>query len=745
MSTVQRRETSVPVGYGGGKAGPTRPSSSDRGEMEVGDQANISKIATGSPTNRQPQPGLSKSGYPSEPRGGNYPIFQLEEQRLRKTSTATENISAITHEVKKIRTCTTVTSPPKPWSQLWDQPNATSTPEGTSSNISYLDLTWNEEEGRSVKRKRIDKIENASVETRGQPKTYKLQEKIVELIKKLDKETTNMNKMLADKSNVKREIKDISQRIRSVMSQLMTKEIQNILEMKPTEETNKIIYECQNTSKIPKPETREIGCQTEHKNKMRNVVSIAQVREAKTYEKYKQIAQLQWAEGIFKSAHMAEGSPLQANRDADVVVWAQDDEEEEIQKQIFARYPELKDAEGNFSQISIITKLIDRQGLLKVNERLMTKIETDGSEKECFERLVNLKENMLEKSRRKVALYPPNKDSNGSRLRRMLECIFKDTDIKCIIYNRKQESDDERIQMRNYKTKKKKKEFEQTDAIVISQQGKTYSELLKTVKTTFADKPESANKIKTVRQTKDGKMLIVIDKEKVSVVEEIKNILEPEVGNADIQMRTGGKDRLKTLYIKNMDQITTKEEVKGALEKEIGEWKEIYKIGNLRPFQGKNQAITITLTEKEANKLVEKETIKIGLNRCEIYERINVTICYRCWKYGHRTADCKEEEKNYSKHCRNCGTPNHHSKECKEEKKCLTCWKIGHSAGTGSCPKFRFALRAAQQAAKEMRDDKEKERIPASQNPKGYEEQTGKHSPKNDQKQPQTTPNTNKR
>ena len=59
-------------------------------------------------------------------------------------------------------------------------------------------------------------------------------------------------------------------------------------------------------------------------------------------------------------------------------------------------------------------------------------------------------------------------------------------------------------------------------------------------------------------------------------------------------------------------------------------------------------------------------------------------ICYRCQRYGHKAATCRNDAL-----CRRCGRSSHQATECKNTPKCANC-KGPHAASAPNCPLRAF-------------------------------------------------------
>ncbi|XP_057326787.1 uncharacterized protein LOC130668485 [Microplitis mediator] len=110
--------------------------------------------------------------------------------------------------------------------------------------------------------------------------------------------------------------------------------------------------------------------------------------------------------------------------------------------------------------------------------------------------------------------------------------------------------------------------------------------------------------------------------------------------------------------IKEQNDIAYRENLKMSIKKRIK--------GN------KKNGILIVEVDPVTHKvLLEKNKIKLGWNRCRIFDCVSVLRCYKCCGYHHFAKDCTREIK-----CRRCAG-NHLEKECKSDhKKCANCTRM---------------------------------------------------------------------
>lgn len=90
-----------------------------------------------------------------------------------------------------------------------------------------MDLTWDEEKRRSVKRKRDEpSVQKGKECSQDEDKRVSA---VMKLIRSVEKEVRALGKVVRDNSNTKREIKDITQTLRSMTSRSVSTEMQAML------------------------------------------------------------------------------------------------------------------------------------------------------------------------------------------------------------------------------------------------------------------------------------------------------------------------------------------------------------------------------------------------------------------------------------------------------------------------------------------------------------------------------------
>ncbi|XP_018572068.1 uncharacterized protein LOC108911577 [Anoplophora glabripennis] len=152
----------------------------------------------------------------------------------------------------------------------------------------------------------------------------------------------------------------------------------------------------------------------------------------------------------------------------------------------------------------------------------------------------------------------------------------------------------------------------------------------------------AAKGIRTIREGRNGQIVIVPNKADDISAEEVNKSLVPietMVVNT-IKKHLDGKE----IIIRGIDAVTTKEDVVSAVLNKLEIEPQDCKAGNLRPYFECNHSITVTIERSKTDKLLLAGEIKIGLNTCSVTEWIPVTQCYRCWEFGHTRVNCRTEK-----------------------------------------------------------------------------------------------------
>lgn len=150
----------------------------------------------------------------------------------------------------------------------------------------------------------------------------------------------------------------------------------------------------------------------------------------------------------------------------------------------------------------------------------------------------------------------------------------------------------------------------------------------------------------------------------------------------------------KCLHIKDIDADAVEEDIRDALiNAKLIDFQDHLEIKALRPQKNGNQSATILVELSDSTKILGMGKLRVGLNICQVQERLEILRCFRCWAYDHKANRCNGEDR--SKKCHKCTRDGHKARDCNEELFCPHCNENGHAAGNGRCKAFQQALRSA--------------------------------------------------
>ncbi|XP_066157747.1 axoneme-associated protein mst101(2)-like [Euwallacea fornicatus] len=629
--TAQRRETLVPVGEAGEREGPHRPLSSDLSASQTGDQVGMQTRATGTKERK-------KEIQEKTP---------VERQRMRKLST--------------------VVSPPE-----FFTPGKTPERE-RQKNITFLNLTWDEEEHRSIKRKKAEKCEGEVI---GRSPDRKLKGKLKKLLSRMEKEIKNLRKVVKENQNTKKEIKEITENLNSISNGIMTKEIQNILFVDLVEEERQETKGAKMTTSIgTQTERVEYGAATQVGER-----ELEELGEIESLEDFKEVERKKWKKNLFQRTETKVGNPLETGATTVKIVWLEPNDpnmESSIQALYKKRYPDIVEFEEDFEVIEQTLKRRSGQQTNKPAQKII-KIKSEHTDEEVWKYLGKIRDE-TEKDE-EIAMHHLG-NLSMEKLAKMIEVRFRGCGNKISIY-----TTTEKIKETENEPKRR---HEKSYALIVSNKENEYEGTLKKIKGNLMNLPEK-KVIKEIRKTREGNLIITMEKDS-KALETIRKEVQKETG---LKVRESGEYVKRcAVHIKGLEVDVTKEEIQEAIIKTLGmegEHAEEIKIGEIRPNAYGTKAVTVNMKETDANKLVIYRDIRIGLVKCVAEKHMTVKRCYGCGAYDHTKSQCKMEEKGMV--CFRCGENGHSYRECKGDERCPSCKKKGHMAGTGKCPIFREAL-----------------------------------------------------
>lgn len=170
------------------------------------------------------------------------------------------------------------------------------------------------------------------------------------------------------------------------------------------------------------------------------------------------------------------------------------------------------------------------------------------------------------------------------------------------------------------------------------------------------------------RPTRDGGLILSCENEKS--VTSVQSEIQSKLGDNYIVDRPKLLERrIKVVGINECEFNNTEEQIRAKIVKQNDlETNSTLKIRfKSRVFNGRFN-IVFEVDSIAYNKLINKQKVNIGWNRCWVHNDYGIIRCFKCCRYGHQVKDCKEK-----KVCPKC-SEEHDCKDCTStDLKCNNC------------------------------------------------------------------------
>lgn len=504
---------------------------------------------------------------------------------------------------------------------------------------------------------------------------------ILEAIKDLDKE-------ISKSSNTKREIKVTADLLRHLGAKLEREDVSFFFgEVASLRDQVAGAIPRQEPSAKASTTISTQTCAWHREGETATVGSLAGIRSLREFQA---VADLEWEEPVFTNVLVKTGNPLETPHSTVkcVLIEPQDRSmNHSIQRHYRDRFPELAPLEEEYAVLEQRTRRKGPGGESETLQKIV-KIHHNGSEEDLWTKLQALRD----ETRGEEALAIHHVEALPvERLRKLTQAVFRGVIVRVDIFTTPQRKDRERV---STPRKKETKEKATLALEVDVGQKHTFKDILKGVREAVSHQPGSEC-IQALRSTREGKLLIVMDKNEDALARVAKLLDGRNIGGRPV----GHRERMETVHLRGLDGLATREEVLSALEEAVGA-DDGTRVGQLRPNSQNTQAVTVTMAKRLADQLLETGHLRVGPSRCQAIKRLEVRKCSRCWNFDHTSSCCKGPDR--TRNCRNCGQPGHLAKDCKGVRSCVLC-KEDHVIGSGLCKAFKSALNRARRQEERRR------------------------------------------
>lgn len=528
------------------------------------------------------------------------------------------------------------------------------------------------------------------------------------LINKIDREVFNLCTSVKESSNTKKEIRDISAKLRALVSRLVTytKEIPktasaSLIDLDLTESDNKKaristsssigseLY--QSTTNLAKPEMVDASVQTDYvnikpakKEKLKKQIDVQSLLDAEMDEKDLESLVLEaWPGSVYQRTMTEKVDIVDLSREECRTIF------------IGAGTPEVSDClqphprinemlQGRFLTHGETALVRTSDSLVKGGETITSSFSTNFFALDSAlegAQLVTTVWNMIKEIELvENMVFGTTVPSFEVPLRKLLEIKGrKDKKEIRVCVNKIDRIKTDKKDWKAAKRKKKKVE----SIVVTPADGANYADVVKLMKRQV-DPEKCGVNVRKVQPTKKGEILIKLVGKSSDGIEKFKKEIDGSEGFKKSELL---QDK-ETVVLRDVDENISAEDVVEAVEKKLGGNVSVHVNLSERTNHAGNKLAFVTVPKACVDSLLQNRRLYVGWSSCRLERKILLLKCFKCLGFGHKANACKSAEKRAAL-CYKCSGEGHVAKDCKNELKCYVCNTPGHRADSMNCPDYR--------------------------------------------------------
>lgn len=218
----------------------------------------------------------------------------------------------------------------------------------------------------------------------------------------------------------------------------------------------------------------------------------------------------------------------------------------------------------------------------------------------------------------------------------------------------------------------------QSTSVTVTGDGRSYAELLKSVKDSV-DIKAAGLKVMSIARRNENDLVIKIKGGNDKAHAFVKALDNNPAASAKVNIKTD------IIHIEDLECGVTAADIVDGIRSAcpLAEAGDIM-VTSIRAAYADTSKATVKIASSVAPEILKKRRIQIGWLNCRVSARKAAHHCFRCWSPDHNVSHCKGPDRRGA--CYRCGEHGHVKAQCEKTKFCPVCQSSTHSFGNRECP-----------------------------------------------------------